>query len=35
MGDVDEGDADFVVDGIELDEQALAELEVERGERFV
>ena len=35
MGDIEEGDADFVVDGVELDEQALAEFQVECGEWFV
>ena len=35
MGDVHEGDADLVVDGVELDEHVLAQLEVERGERLV
>ena len=35
MRDVDEGDADLVVDRVELDEHALAELGVEGRERLV
>ena len=35
MGDVEEGDADLVVDEVELDEHLLAELEVERGQGLV
>ena len=35
VGDVDEGDADPLLDGAELGAHVLAELEVERGERLV
>ena len=35
MGDVEERDADLVVDHVELDEHPLAELEVEGGQRLV
>ena len=35
VGDVEEGDADLVVDEVELDLHVLAQLQVERGERLV
>ena len=35
MGDVDEGDPDLALDPLQLDLQALAELQVERAERLV
>ena len=35
MGDIEEGDADLVVDQVELDEHLLPELEVERRQRLV
>ena len=35
MGDVDERDADLLLDGLELDLHLLAELEVQRAERLV
>ena len=35
MGHVDEGDADLLLDGLQLDLHLLAELEVERAERLV
>ena len=35
VGDVDEGDADALLDGSQLRPHMLAQLEIERGERFV
>ena len=35
MGDVDEGDADLLLDALELDLHLLAELQVERAQRLV